>query len=269
MSAYYQIGQLMVGAEELIPLLTQYQMMPQLLRECVIEQAIADVNLSSEEETRAIEQFYQANQLTQPEGLERWLAHFHMSVEQLRAVALRDFKLNQFKEETWAKKVETLFLNNKQRFDQVVYSLVRLDNAETAQELYFRLQENEQSFSAIAAEYSKGPEAQTGGLIGPVEVSKLHPKLAQALLSSDSGQLRQPMRVDQWIVILRLERILTAKLDEGLRKRLLDQQFQEWMGLQLEKLEIIQSGDRDSRPSEPRDSVPSDANPTADQSTVV
>jgi parvulin-like peptidyl-prolyl isomerase len=102
-----------------------------------------------------------------------------------------------------------------------------------------------------------------------VEVSKLHPKLAQALLSSDSGQLRQPMRVDQWIVILRLERILTAKLDEGLRKRLLDQQFQEWMGLQLEKLEIIQSGDRDSRPSEPRDSVPSDANPTADQSTVV
>lgn len=230
-----------MSSDDVISLVQGYQMVPQLLKESVIDQVLEDVELTQEEESQAVQDYCVKNQLEEPEAQKRWLAHFQMTPNQLKALALRNYRLNKFKTDTWGSKVESIFLTNKQQFDQVVYSLVRIDSPEVAQELFFRLQENEQSFSAIAAEYSKGPEAQTGGLIGPVEVTKLHPKLSQALMSSEPGQIRPPMRVDQWIVILKLERMLPAALDDQLRARLIDQQFQEWLRLQMEdvKLEMI------------------------------
>lgn len=243
MSSQYKIGQRLVSSEDFVSLVQRYQMVPQLLKECVIDQVLEEQVLTPEDETQAVQEFCVRNQLEEPEAQTRWLEHFQMTPNQLKATALKTFKLHRFKTETWGSKVESLFLSNKQQFDQVVYSLVRIDSPEIAQELFFRLQENEQSFSAIAAEYSKGPEAQTGGLIGPVEVAKLHPKLAQSLMSSNPGQIRPPMRVDQWIVILKLERMLPATLDDALQARLMDQQFQEWLRLQMEnvKLEIIET----------------------------
>ena len=243
MSNQYKIGQRIVSSEDFVSLVQRYQMVPQLLKECVIDQVLEEQALTPEDETQAVQDYCVRNQLEDPEAQKRWLGHFQMTPNQLKATALRTFKLNRFKTDTWGGKVESLFLSNKQQFDQVVYSLVRIDSPEIAQELFFRLQENEQSFSAIAAEYSKGPEAQTGGLIGPVEVTKLHPKLSQSLMSSNPGQIRPPMRVDQWIVILKLERMLPATLDDALRARLIDQQFQEWLRLQMEnvKLETIET----------------------------
>ena len=230
-----------MSSDDVITLVQGYQMVPQLLKESVIDQVLEDIELTQEEESQAVQDYCVKNQLEEPEAQKRWLEHFQMTPNQLKALALRNHKLNKFKTDTWGNKVETIFLTNKKQFDQVVYSLVRIDSPEVAQELFFRLQENEQSFSAIAAEYSKGPEAQTGGLIGPVEVTKLHPKLSQALMSSEPGQIRPPMRVDQWIVILKLERMLPAALDDQLRARLIDQQFQEWLRLQMEdvKLETV------------------------------
>lgn len=232
-----------MSSDDVISLVQSYQMVPQLLKESVIAQVLDDIEITPEEEDQAVQDYCLKHQLAEPDAQKRWLAHFQMTPNQLKSLALRKFKLERFKTDTWDSKVETIFLTNKQQFDQVVYSLVRTDSPEIAQELFFRLQENEQSFSAIAAEYSQGPEAQTGGLIGPVEVTKLHPKLAQTLMSSEPGQIRPPQRVDQWIVILKLERMLPATLDEQLRARLIEQQFQEWLRLQMEdvKLETVQT----------------------------
>lgn len=243
MSSQYKIGQRIISSEEFVSLVQRYQMVPQLLKECVIEQVLEAQVLTPEEEAQAVQDYCVRNQLEEPEAQKRWLEHYQMTPNQLKAIALRNFKMSRFKTDTWGSKVESLFLTNKAQYDQVVYSLVRIESPEIAQELFFRLQENEQSFSAIAAEYSKGPEAQTGGLIGPVEVTKLHPKLSQSLMSSNPGQIRPPMRVDQWIVILKLERMLPASLDDTLRARLIDQQFQEWLRLQMEnvKLEMIET----------------------------
>ena len=232
-----------MSSDDVIALVQGYQMVPQLLKESVIEQVLDDIELTQEEESEAVQNYCLQHQLEEPEAQKRWLTHYQMTPNQLKSLALRSYKLNRFKTDTWGNKVETIFMTNKKQFDQVVYSLVRIDSPEVAQELFFRLQENEQSFSAIAAEYSKGPEAQTGGLIGPVEVTKLHPKLSGALMSSEPGQIRPPMRVDQWIVILKLERMLPASLDDQLRARLIDQQFQEWLRLQMEdvRLETVNS----------------------------
>jgi parvulin-like peptidyl-prolyl isomerase len=102
-----------------------------------------------------------------------------------------------------------------------------------AQELYFRIQEGEQTLADLARQYSEGPEAQTGGLLGPVELSKPHPLMAQALSTNQPGQLLPPMRLEGWVVLLRLEQFLPCQLDEGMRQRLLNELFETWIAEQI------------------------------------
>jgi parvulin-like peptidyl-prolyl isomerase len=105
-----------------------------------------------------------------------------------------------------------------------------------AQEIYFRVNEGEQNFALLAREYSQGPEAQTGGLVGPAELGTLHPTLARVLSVSKPEQLWAPMQLGSWWVLIRLEKFIPAQLDETMRQRLLDELFQNWLQEQLENL---------------------------------
>ena len=84
-------------------------------------------------------------------------------------------------------------------------------------------------------EYSQGAEAQTGGLIGPVEINAPHPKIAQILSTCQPGQLIPPTRVGEWIVIVRLENYLSAELDQPMRQRMLDEMFREWLNEEIKQ----------------------------------
>lgn len=227
-----------VRTSDLIPLLGQYQLLPQLLKELVIDKATQDVKLSAEEEVQAVEQFYKQHQLGDEARREAWLQHYRMTSEQLTAQSQRQLKLHKFKYQTWNNQIESDFLQQKGQFDQYVYSLIRVASAEVAQELYFRLHSGEQAFADLAVQYSQGPEAQTGGLIGPVSAGNLHPTLVQILTSSQVGQVRPPIRLGEWFVIVSLQKLISAQLDDALRQQLLDQRFNEWLQMQLQSTSV-------------------------------
>lgn len=237
-----QIGQRTIALEELLPLLAGYQMLPQLYQEILIDQAIADVECTPEETAAAREQYYAQNQLTDPEVLKAWLDHYRMTLEQLEALTVRSLKVEKFKEMTWDNKVESYFLGRKGQLDKVIYSLIRTskdansNSSGIANELYFRILEGEQSFAELARTYSQGPEAQTDGLIGPVELSVPHPTLAKILSISKPGQLIPPTPIGDWVVIVRLEKFIPAQLDEAMRKRLLNEFFNNWLKEQIAQI---------------------------------
>jgi parvulin-like peptidyl-prolyl isomerase len=218
-----------IASDDLIALLNQYGMLPPLVRELLIDQAIAPIALSPEETLRACQQFYQQHQINSETDLQTWLDDRGLSRDQLDALATRTVKLEQFKQNTWGHKLESYFLQRKAYLDRVIYSLIRITDMGIAQELYFRIQEGEQPLTELAREHSQGPEAQTGGLLGPVELSVPHPALAKILSASQPGQLMPPTRLGDWIVIVRLEKFLPAQLDNAMRQRLLNELFEEWV----------------------------------------
>jgi parvulin-like peptidyl-prolyl isomerase len=117
----------------------------------------------------------------------------------------------------------------------VLYSLIRIKEAGLAQEIYFRVHDDGESFVELAREYSEGQEAQTGGLIGPVELSVPHPVLARMLSVSQPGQVWSPTPIGEWFVIARLEKFLPAQFDPATRQRLLDELFKSWLQQQLQQ----------------------------------
>jgi parvulin-like peptidyl-prolyl isomerase len=230
-----QVGTFTLNDQELLASLKKYGLMPALVKELVIDRAIADIPLTDEEKAIAQEHFTQIHKLQSEEQRQAFLQQRGLSEETLEAFALRDSRLSKFKQETWGNKLESYFLQRKNRLDRVLYSLIRTKEAGVAQELYFRIRDDGHPFADLAREFSEGQEAQTGGLIGPVELSVPHPSLARILSISQPGQLWPPTRVAEWYVVVRLEKFLPAKLDEATRQRLLDELFDTWIKEEVQK----------------------------------
>jgi parvulin-like peptidyl-prolyl isomerase len=233
MDAVLRVGDRAITPEEIIPLLANYQLLQPLLREIIIDQAIASISCTPEEKASACQQFCEQNQITDETAKLAWLKQRGMTPAQLEVQTTRALLIEKFKQATWGHKLESYFLSRKGQLDRVIYSLIRTQDPGIAQELYFRIQEGEQSFADLAREYSQGPEAQTGGLIGPVELSTPHPTLAQMLRLIQPGQLCPPTPLGDWLVIVRLEKFVPAQLDASMRQRLLNECFNTWLSEQL------------------------------------
>lgn len=238
MTVVLTVGNRSITAEEIVPLLAGYQMLPKLLQEILIDAAIADVECSPEEVEQACRALYEQNGILEDDARAAWLAQYGMTQEQLESLATRDLRIEKFKQATWGPKLESYFLRRKDKLDKVIYSLIRTKDAGIARELYFRILEGEQSFAELAREYSQGVEAQTDGLIGPVELSVPHPVLAQVLSSSKPGELSPPTNIGEWIVLARLERFIPAQMDDAMRSRLLNECFNTWLKEQLSNVDL-------------------------------
>lgn len=216
MSGVLQVGNQQLTTSEVVSVINQPQLLPKVLREIIIEQAIAPIEYTPAE----LEQIYQQLQKQQlPEK----------NPQQLKETAIRQLKLEKFKQTNWGKKIEAYFLRSKEKWDQALFHLIQTPNAEVAQELYFRISEGEQDFNNLAPEYSQGPETRTGGLVGPIRLQNLHPTLAKILSSSQAGQISPIFRVDNNFVLVRLEKYIPAQLDDNLRQKLMDELFEQWI----------------------------------------
>jgi parvulin-like peptidyl-prolyl isomerase len=218
-----------LDSAEIISLLANYRMLPQLWREMAIDDAIAEILLTSDEEAIAQQQFDQKYQLLNPQIRMIWVRDRGISVESLSELAFREFKIEKFKIVTFSAHLESYFLSHKSELDRAVYSLLRVREPEVAQELFFRLQAREQTFAELASQYSIGPEAQTKGMVGPVELKRIHPNLAKKLLTAKESQICPPIQLGESVGIVRLEKLIPAQLDEATKSQLLNQMFEEWL----------------------------------------
>lgn len=218
----------------LTSLLAQYGLMPQVLCEQIIDRAIISIQCTLEETNIAYQQWYQ--HLGIPlEAQKQWQAYYGLNPEIFEQMVTRSLRIEKFKQQKWQHKLESYFMQRKDELDQVIYSLLRTQQKDLAQELFFRIQENEQSFTEIAYLYAEGTEAETGGLLGPIELGQLHPQLANLLRTTQVG-IVEPLSLGGWCLLVRLEKFIPAQLDDAMRRRLLQEQFESWLQEQLHHL---------------------------------
>jgi len=152
-------------------------------------------------------------------------------LQQRQGFLLRQARLNRFRERCFGDAVELRYLERKAELDQVVYSLLQVQEQGVAEELYQQIREGESDFADLAALHSLGREAQSRGQIGPEPLGDQHPELASRLRSGSAGQLWPPFEVEGaglWVV-LRLETSALSALDEPLRQRLQQELMDAWM----------------------------------------
>lgn len=217
-----------------------------LLRRSIEEEIVALVQPDLQPDDLTWESFRKSHELDpgDNEALEQWLKNRHWTSEDLCLDLLRQPALNRFMEQRYGPGIEEQFLDRKNDLDVVIYSLLRVRDLGLARELWIQLSEKETTFAELAASYSDGPEAQTKGVIGPLRLGSVESILASRLRSMRAGELRPPELLGQWHVLLRLEKITPARLDDTIRAQLLQEQMDQWIN---ERINAILAG----TPAEP------------------
>ena len=138
---------------------------------------------------------------------------------------LIDLRREFIKEEWLRPQLNDYFYKRKRDLDQVVYSMLRLNDIGLAEELYLRLKNEECEIPELAFEYSLGPEKYTKGIVGPMPISKANEQIRAISTKENIGNLNKPVVIQKTIVIAIVEHIIEAILTPEMEEKLLDELF--------------------------------------------
>lgn len=138
---------------------------------------------------------------------------------------LTDLRREFIKEEWLRPQLNDYFYKRKRDLDQVVYSMLRLNDIGLAEELYLRLKNGESKIPELAFEYSLGPEKYTKGIVGPMPLSKANEQIRAISTKENIGNLNKPVVIQKTIVIAIVEHIIEAILTPEMEQKLLDELF--------------------------------------------
>ena len=219
-----------------INLLRRTDQLRPLVRRLLIEEATKDLNPPEELLKQALANHCKQEQLNNEEALERWLSERFISKDELLLQLNLPLKLSKLALDAFAAKSEARFLQRKEALDQATYSLIRVKNSGVAHELYLQLEAGETSFEALATQYSEGPEQRSGGKVGPTSLMRAHPQLRQCLRTATPGVVLEPVLIEKWWVVSRLEERLEASFDDAMRQRMATELLQQWMNAETNEV---------------------------------
>jgi parvulin-like peptidyl-prolyl isomerase len=216
--------------------LARHELLLPLLRRSVIANAVEPVTLSDEERRQAQQTWGASHGIRSAEDLQKHLVQHELTEADLLWQAELPLKVERHCLEHFQHRAEQRYLARKNQLDQVIYSLLRVEDGALAQELYLRIAEGEADFAELAATYAQGPERSTRGVVGPVPLLQAHPALAELLRTSRPGQLHPPLRIDRWWLVVRLETLHSASFNEEMQQRMARELFEEWVEQEVRHL---------------------------------
>lgn len=208
-------------------LLEQQGILQALARDQALKGLRQEVCFTPEELPGVLVQLCAGLPCAPPASLEGdWIAFLPENVRGTVTQRWDHLRLQKALEDRYGERVEAHFLERREDLEQVVFRLMRLPQQGLAEELYLRLIDDDASFGDLASRYSLGDESITRGIVGPIEISQLHPTLRSVLRSLAVGDIHPPFLLDQSILLVRHEHRRPASLDEALRPRLLEELLQ-------------------------------------------
>jgi hypothetical protein len=233
MAVVCTIGKRQFGSDDFLPLLSGYNLLPQLMQGMVVDRALRQLSCSPEERAA----FYGAELADDAGYIEKKKAQLQLEgvgEDDLDFFVDRPFLLERFKKSRFEPQLGSAFLKFKASLDRVVFSMLRNKDRELTRELFFRLESGEDSFYSLAARFSEGRESTSGGRIGPIEMKQLNPALARVLVTAKAGVVNPPVVIDGFGVIIMLHEKIPAKLDDAMKENLITHLFQEWVKVEVQ-----------------------------------
>ncbi len=233
-------GRPLLSVEETNRLLRQQGVALALAQGVVLDRVASSVCMDEEEEIALMRAYLEPQGIKSDDGLADWLETKGWSLDDLRYFATKAERVRRYSRHRYNAEAEIRFLDRKLDLDQVTYSLLRVSDRDTAEELHFQLQEGEADFPSLVAAHSEGQERATRGLIGPIALTAGHPALVERLRVSRPGQLWPPFEVAGLWLLVRLEQRFPAQLDDAMRAAMVDELFQLWF---KEQVKLLMAGE--------------------------
>jgi hypothetical protein len=215
--------------ESVLGSLKSYRLWPVVLREALLDKAVSGVGCSAEEANQAWGEWCRRNEVNNESPVYEGL-----SVAEMRHAAVREKRIEKFKEQAFGKLIPEYFRSRKADLDRVALEVVQFHHAAVAEEALFRCREGEQGLEAAAHElaHRDGGEPPVRK-VGPVAMRRLSAGLTSLVTGARPGDLLGPKKIGQFHVIVRVLELHEALLDNRTRQRLLDELLNQWIEQQM------------------------------------
>lgn len=209
--------------------LKSYRLWPVVLREALLDRAIAGVNCTPEELQEAWQVWCNRNEVNPEapvfEGLSR---------SEMQRAAAREKCIEKLRETAFGKLLPEYFRNRKKELDRVHLELLQFKHPAIAEEALFRCRDGEQSFEVAAQELAHRDGIEPAiKKIGPIAVGRLSAGLTALLAGAQVGDLLGPKKIGQFHVIVRVLEFEEVSLDTRTRHKLLDELLNQWIEQQI------------------------------------
>lgn len=211
---------------EQIDLLRTTTFLKPLIKTLIRDSLLNEIKLENNLYDDLTEVFFKNRNLDSKEKKLNYLNQNLMDNEDLMRISSTKYKSNLFNLKLFGNKTEEYFKKRKEDLDQYIYSLIQVKDQNLAQELYLKLESNESEFSLLASEYSSGPEKYKNGIEGPISLSRLNPKIKDVLKSLDKGFICEPFNLNNYWIVIRLEKIIYAEFNESMKTLLANELFE-------------------------------------------
>ena len=232
------LNELFDFSNENLELLRKTTFLKPLIKTMIRDSLLDKIKLENKLDDDLAEKFFNSRNIYDDQNKINYLTQNLMDKEDLMRISSTQYKRNLFSLKLFEEKTEDFFNKRKEDLNQYIYSLIQVKDQNLAQELYLKLESNESEFSTLAKNYSLGPEKYSNGIVGPILLSNINPKIKEVLRATDKGLVCEPFNINDIWIVIRLEEIIYAELNDAMKKNLSNELFE----LFLEKLtrEIIE-----------------------------
>ncbi|WP_288239085.1 peptidylprolyl isomerase [uncultured Prochlorococcus sp.] len=111
-----------------------------------------------------------------------------------------------------------LFEKNKLSYTFAIFTEVSHKSKSLIKELYFQIISKENSIYEVAKNNNNGIKKDMAGLVGPVSLEKIHPKIKEILVKSKTNEVSEPFYLlDRWLIIKK-EKIIEPKFTQYVKE---------------------------------------------------
>ena len=217
-----------VSARQLVDLTRRNGQIHSILQELILDHFLKDTELNIEEQQQLLLEFKQKHILEQDEAYCAFLQQRMLDEPLLLRMLCRPHQVVNYREERWGPRANSLYLQRKERYDQIRYQRLEASNTDVMQEVYFRLKDGEESWESLARQMQPNNPSPTA-LIGPIAVGDVEPDILSSLREAGEGKLIQPQLIGSNTVVAELVEVIPSDFNEELRTLILKEAFEEWL----------------------------------------
>lgn len=229
-----------IESEEIVNFLKQDVQLKDVCRQIVCRQIIRRSSQECEVDVTPDEIQAEGDRIRYKQRLESASATFSWLRDQLITpedweMGIRDRLLaKKLAEHLYGKQVETYFAQHRIDFDQVQLYRIMVPYEPLAQELRYRIEENEISFCEAAHLYDLDERRRLqSGYDGTVRRWDFEPEAAAQIFGVRVGDVIGPILSEPGYSLLMVEKMIQAELTPDIYQEILDMLFKEWLDSEL------------------------------------
>lgn len=212
----------------------------EVIRQHVIEQELQThmVAINPDVIDQVVMDFRLENQLTDYESFQEWLASEQIDSATFRQQIAFNLKLEKLKATVTEPNLQEYFIERKLFLDRVVLSRLVVEDQSLAQELKSQIVEDGARFEQLVQEYSVAEERIFNGMMGAVSRSTMPDALRSVVDLANPGDLLGPLEIQGLWYLVRVEKFLSAVLDEQMGQELQDELFEKWLDDKVQAMNV-------------------------------